>query len=181
MPTWLVTGGAGFIGSNFVRRALAHSDARVVVLDKLTYAGNLASLADVAGDRRYAFVHADIADRAAVAAAFREHAPTAVINFAAETHVDRSIDDPAAFVRTNVLGTFELLEAARPSSRRATPPRARRSASCTSRPTRCTGRWVRPARSARRPPTSPTRPTPPPRPAPTTSYAPITPPTACPR
>jgi dTDP-glucose 4,6-dehydratase len=113
METWLVTGGAGFIGCNFVRMALAKADARIVVLDKLTYAGNLASLADVADDRRFAFVHADIADRAAVTAAFREHRPSTVVNFAAETHVDRSIDDPADFVRTNVLGTFELLEASR--------------------------------------------------------------------
>jgi dTDP-glucose 4,6-dehydratase len=111
--TWLVTGGAGFIGSNFVRLALAKRDARVVVLDKLTYAGNLASLADVAGERRFTFVRADIADREAVGAIFREYRPTAVLNFAAETHVDRSIDDPGAFVRTNVQGTFELLEAAR--------------------------------------------------------------------
>jgi dTDP-glucose 4,6-dehydratase len=113
MATWLVTGGAGFIGCNFVRTALAKSDARVVVLDKLTYAGNLANLADVASDRRFAFVRADIADREAVTAIFREYRPTAVVNFAAETHVDRSIDEPSDFVRTNVVGTFELLEAAR--------------------------------------------------------------------
>ncbi|TMA33054.1 MAG: dTDP-glucose 4,6-dehydratase [Deltaproteobacteria bacterium] len=112
MPTWLVTGGAGFIGCNFVRIALAKTDARVVVLDKLTYAGNLANLADVTGDCRFAFVRADIADRDAVAAAFREYRPSAVINFAAESHVDRSIDDPSHFVRTNVVGAFELLEAA---------------------------------------------------------------------
>jgi dTDP-glucose 4,6-dehydratase len=111
--TIVVTGGAGFIGSNFVRHALAHADAGVVVLDKLTYAGNLASLADVATHPRYAFVQADIADREAVRALFRERRPSAVVNFAAETHVDRSIDDPAAFVRTNVTGAFELLEAAR--------------------------------------------------------------------
>jgi dTDP-glucose 4,6-dehydratase len=113
VSTLLVTGGAGFIGANFVRHALAHSKARVVVFDKLTYAGNLESLADVAADPRYAFVQGDIADREAVRAAFREHRPTAVVNFAAETHVDRSIDDPASFVRTNVAGAFELLEAAR--------------------------------------------------------------------
>ena len=113
METIVVTGGAGFIGSNFVRHALARTDARVVVLDKLTYAGNLESLADVASHPRYAFVQADIADREAVRALFRERRPTAVVNFAAETHVDRSIDDPGAFVRTNVTGTFELLEAAR--------------------------------------------------------------------
>ena len=113
METIVVTGGAGFIGSNFVRHALARTEASVVVLDKLTYAGNLESLADVASHPRYAFVRADIADREAVRALFRERRPSAVVNFAAETHVDRSIDDPAAFVRTNVTGTFELLEAAR--------------------------------------------------------------------
>ena len=77
MQTWLVTGGAGFIGCNFVRLALAKSDARIVVFDKLTYAGNLASLADVASDRRFVFVQGDIADRESVAAVFREHRPTA--------------------------------------------------------------------------------------------------------
>jgi dTDP-glucose 4,6-dehydratase len=111
--TILVTGGAGFIGANFVRHALARTDARVVVLDKLTYAGNLESLADVAAGPRFAFVEADIADREAVRGVFRRQRPDAVVNFAAETHVDRSIDDPASFVRTNVTGTFELLEAAR--------------------------------------------------------------------
>ena len=113
MDTIVVTGGAGFIGSNFVRHALGRTEARVVVLDKLTYAGNLESLADVSSHPRYAFVQADIADREAVRAAFREHRPSSVVNFAAETHVDRSIDDPASFVRTNVGGAFELLEAAR--------------------------------------------------------------------
>ena len=111
--TWLVTGGAGFIGCNFVRMALARTKVRVVVLDKLTYAGNPESLSDVARDPRFTFVHADIADRAAVEAAYREHRPSAVLNFAAETHVDRSIDGPAEFVHTNLVGTFELLEAAR--------------------------------------------------------------------
>ncbi len=111
--TWIVTGGAGFIGSNFVRLALARSDARIVVLDKLTYAGHLESLADVASHPRYAFERADIADAAAVDRIFRETQPCAVFNFAAETHVDRSIDGPAAFVHTNVVGTFELLEASR--------------------------------------------------------------------
>jgi len=113
VDTIVVTGGAGFIGSNFVRHALGRTEARVVVLDKLTYAGNLESLADVSSHPRYAFVQADIADREAVRAAFREHRPSSVVNFAAETHVDRSIDDPASFVRTNVAGAFELLEAAR--------------------------------------------------------------------
>ena len=124
MDTLLVTGGAGFIGSNFVRLALAaggDDPPVVVVFDKLTYAGNLASLAEVAGHPRFAFVHGDIADRAAVAAAFREHRPTAVVNFAAESHVDRSIDDASDFVRTNIVGAFELLEAARRHLKGAAP------------------------------------------------------------
>ena len=113
MRTLLVTGGAGFIGSNFVRHALARTEARVVVLDALTYAGNLESLADVASHPRYEFVRADVADREAVRAAFARARPDAVVNFAAETHVDRSIDGPGAFVRTNLVGTYELLEASR--------------------------------------------------------------------
>ncbi len=117
MDTIVVTGGAGFIGSGFVRHALAHTDARIVVLDALTYAGNLESLADVASHPRYAFVRGDIADRETVRRVLRDERPQAVVNFAAETHVDRSIDDPSAFVRTNLVGTFELLEAARLSLR----------------------------------------------------------------
>jgi dTDP-glucose 4,6-dehydratase len=113
MGAIVVTGGAGFIGANFVRHALAHSEDRVVVFDKLTYAGNPESLADVAASPRYRFVEGDIADREAVRALLRAEQPRAVVNFAAETHVDRSIDDPACFVRTNVTGAFELLEAAR--------------------------------------------------------------------
>ncbi len=113
MDTVLVTGGAGFIGSNFVRHALRHTGDRVVVLDKLTYAGSLESLAEVSGDPRYAFVRGDIADREKVAAVFREHRPSSVVNFAAESHVDRSIDSPRPFVETNIVGTFELLEASR--------------------------------------------------------------------
>jgi dTDP-glucose 4,6-dehydratase len=113
MRTLIVTGGAGFIGCNFVRHALQETQDRVVVLDKLTYAGNLESLADVRSHPRFAFVQGDIADRAAVRAAFREHRPGALVNFAAETHVDRSIDDPGDFVHTNLVGTYELLEAAR--------------------------------------------------------------------
>src|SRR5262245_5382583 len=93
--------------------ALACTQARVVVLDKLTYAGNLASLADVQSSPRFSFVRGDIADRASVEAVLRAHRPTAILNFAAETHVDRSIDGPRAFVEANIVGTFELLEAAR--------------------------------------------------------------------
>ena len=113
MDNLIVTGGAGFIGSNFVRCALGGTDDRIVVVDKLTYAGNLESLADVSNHPRYAFVEADIADQAAVRSLFQAHPPSAVVNFAAESHVDRSIDDPAAFIQTNVVGTFNLLEACR--------------------------------------------------------------------
>src|SRR4051812_17544258 len=113
METILVTGGAGFIGCNFVRLLLAETDARVVVLDKLTYAGSLESLADVLDDPRLDFVEGDIADRRAVRRLFAEKRPAAVVNFAAESHVDRSIDDASAFIQTNVMGAFEMLEAAR--------------------------------------------------------------------
>jgi len=113
MGTLLITGGAGFIGSNLVQYALAHSPDRVVVLDKLTYAGSLRNLDAPLKDPRVAFVQADIADAGAVARAFAEHRPTAVLNLAAETHVDRSIDGPRVFIDTNIVGTFVLLEAAR--------------------------------------------------------------------
>jgi dTDP-glucose 4,6-dehydratase len=102
--TWIVAGGAGFIGSNFVRAALASSDARVVVLDKLTYAGSLESLRDVEKSPRFSFVQGDIADARALRALFAAERPRYVVNFAAETHVDRSIDGPRAFVETNMLG-----------------------------------------------------------------------------
>ncbi|HEV2844331.1 MAG TPA: GDP-mannose 4,6-dehydratase, partial [Thermoanaerobaculia bacterium] len=113
METILVTGGAGFIGCNFVRLALAETDSRVVVLDKLTYAGSLENLADVLNHPRLDFVQGDIADRHDVRRLFTERRPTAVVNFAAESHVDRSIDDAGDFIRTNIAGAFELLEAAR--------------------------------------------------------------------
>jgi len=110
----LVAGGAGFIGSNFIRYILgAHGDWSVVNVDKLTYAGNLANLADMVGEARYRFHRADICDAAWIARIFAEETPEAVVNFAAETHVDRSIDDPALFLRTNILGTQVLLDAAR--------------------------------------------------------------------
>lgn len=114
MKTILVTGGAGFIGSNFVRYLLqTHGDIRVVNFDKLTYAGNLENLADVAGDPRYAFVKGDICDRGAVEAAATEHAVDTIVHFAAESHVDRSILGAAVFVTTNVVGTQVLLDVAR--------------------------------------------------------------------
>lgn len=109
----IVTGGAGFIGSNFVLDWLARSDEPVVTLDKLTYAGNLDNLASLALDARHTFVHGDITDQAAVSTLLHTHRPRALINFAAETHVDRSIADPGTFLQANVVGTFHLLEAVR--------------------------------------------------------------------
>ncbi len=106
-----ITGGAGFIGSNYVRHVLANSDDEVTVFDALTYAGNLSSLADVADDSRYSFVQGDICDREAVAAAMAGH--DMVVHFAAESHVDRSIVDPDTFVRTNCLGTNVMCDVAR--------------------------------------------------------------------
>ena len=112
MPTWLVTGGAGFIGGNFVLRAVA-SGVKVVNLDALTYAGNLDTLASVQDNPLHVFVEGDIGDRALVARLLAEHRPDAVVNFAAESHVDRSIDGPGAFIQTNVVGTLGLLESVR--------------------------------------------------------------------
>ncbi len=109
----LVTGGAGFIGANFVLDWLQSSDEPVVNLDALTYAGNLETLASLKGDARHVFVHGDICDRALLDRLFKEHQPRAVLHFAAESHVDRSIHGPGAFIKTNVEGTFTLLEAAR--------------------------------------------------------------------
>jgi len=106
-----ITGGAGFIGSNYVRHVLANSDDEVTVFDALTYAGNLSSLADVADDPRYSFVQGDICDREAVSAAMAGH--DMVVHFAAESHVDRSIVDPDTFVRTNCLGTNVMCDVAR--------------------------------------------------------------------
>ncbi|MBC7456366.1 MAG: dTDP-glucose 4,6-dehydratase [Massilia sp.] len=108
-----VTGGAGFIGSNFVLDWLAQSDEPVLNFDKLTYAGNLNNLATLLGDSRHIFVQGDVGDSAHVAALLARHQPRAIVHFAAESHVDRSIDSPGAFVTTNINGTFALLEAAR--------------------------------------------------------------------
>ncbi len=111
--TFLITGGAGFIGSAVVRELIRNSGHTVVNLDKLTYAGNLESLASVEKDPRYHFVQADICDAAAMQAVFADHQPDIVMHLAAESHVDRSIDGPAAFMETNIIGTYTLLEAAR--------------------------------------------------------------------
>ncbi len=109
----LITGGAGFIGSAVIRQLIAETDATVINADKLTYAGNLQSLSSVADNPRYCFEHVDICDAAEVARLFREHPPDAVMHLAAESHVDRSITGPAAFIATNIIGTYTLLEAAR--------------------------------------------------------------------
>jgi dTDP-glucose 4,6-dehydratase len=109
----LVTGGAGFIGANFILDWLRLNDEPVINLDKLTYAGNLESLASVANDPRHVFVHGDIGDRVLVGQLLAEHRPRAIVNFAAESHVDRSIHGPEDFIQTNVVGTFHLLEEAR--------------------------------------------------------------------
>ena len=109
----LVTGGAGFIGANFILDWLEAGDEPVLNLDKLTYAGNLGNLVALEGDARHVFVRGDIGDRAQVEALLAQHRPRAILNFAAESHVDRSIHGPAAFIETNVVGTFTLLEAVR--------------------------------------------------------------------
>jgi len=109
----IITGGAGFIGSNFVLDWLEESNEPVISLDKLTYAGNMANLASLETDTRHSFVHGDIGDTALISRLLSEHKPRAVINFAAESHVDRSIHGPEDFIQTNIVGTFHLLEAVR--------------------------------------------------------------------
>jgi dTDP-glucose 4,6-dehydratase len=122
MHTILVTGGAGFIGGCFVRQCVAARAARIVNFDKLTYAGNLDSLEPVIHDSQHVFLQADIVDRAAVDRALETHRPDAIVHFAAESHVDRSIDGPAEFVRTNVQGTFQLLDSVRQYWHTLPPP-----------------------------------------------------------
>jgi len=114
MRTVLVTGGAGFIGSNFARFSLQQCEnVNIIVIDKLTYAGNIDSLRDIRANPRFTFIHGDICDVELVEMVFAKYLPAAVVHFAAESHVDRSIDSPAEFIKTNINGTFTLLEAAR--------------------------------------------------------------------
>ncbi len=109
----LVTGGAGFIGSNFVLDSLAQSDEPILNIDKLTYAGNLKNLAALQDDSRHVFVRQDICEREQIEALLAKHRPRAIVHFAAESHVDRSIHGPGEFITTNINGTFSMLEAAR--------------------------------------------------------------------
>ena len=111
MKTILVTGGAGFIGSNFIRYMINNTDVDVINLDKLTYAGNLESLTELAGHPRYIFINGAIEDSALISKILNKYQPWSIVNFAAESHVDRSIDGPAEFIFTNIVGTFRLLEA----------------------------------------------------------------------
>lgn len=135
----VVTGGAGFIGSAVVRHLVAYSDHEVLVVDKLTYAGNLASLNSVQDNARYHFSQSDICDRSAIRKVFADFNPDAVMHLAAESHVDRSIDGPAEFINTNVIGTYVLLEAALAYWQKL-GTQGKASDSCTFRLTRCTAR-----------------------------------------
>jgi dTDP-glucose 4,6-dehydratase len=111
MQSVVITGGAGFIGSALVRMLIRETAQKVIIVDALTYAGNLDSVASVSDDPRYCLEWVDIRDAAALRGLFERHRPDAVVHLAAETHVDRSIDGPAAFIETNVVGTFSMLQA----------------------------------------------------------------------
>lgn len=113
MKTWLVTGGAGFIGSNFIRYMLQEGEIKIINLDKLTYAGNLESLNDVSNHSQYTFIQGDIGDQTIVRDLLYKYRPQAIVHFAAESHVDRSIEGPVDFIQTNIVGTFNLLESVR--------------------------------------------------------------------
>jgi len=155
MKNLLVTGGCGFIGSNFVRLCLERCpDVRLVNLDKLTYAGNLENLADIAADPRYRFVKGDIGDADLVERLFAEEAIDTVVHFAAESHVDRSIEGPAPFIQTNILGTFTLLEAARKAWLSSSPLTPHPSRFLHVSTDEVYGSLARPACSPRPPPTT---------------------------
>ena len=180
--TVIVTGGAGFIGSNFVLDWLANGDEPVVNLDALTYAGNLHNLDSLRGTPRHVFVQGDICDRALMDTLFAEHRPRAVVHFAAESHVDRSIHGPGEFMRTNVQGTFTLLEAARAhwSSLEGDAKNNFRFLHVSTDEVYGSLLAKTDAGIYRDPPpTNPTAPTPPAKPPATTWYVPTTTPTAC--
>jgi dTDP-glucose 4,6-dehydratase len=155
----VLTGGCGFIGSAVVRHMLRATDHVVVNVDKMTYAASEDALEEARHHNRHVLIRADIADAAAMRQVFATHDPDAVMHLAAESHVDRSIDGPAEFVRTNVVGTFALLDAARHTGPRLPPDRRARSASTTSRPMRCSARSATTTRrSPRTPPYDPRSP-----------------------
>ena len=175
----LVTGGAGFIGSNFVLEAV-RGGHKVVNLDALNYAGNIDNLASLEGSPAHQFVHGSILDGPLVTHLLTEHRPAAIVHLAAESHVDRSIVGPAAFVETNITGTFILLEAALKHWRSLPEPSGPHSASCTSRPTKSTARSDPTSlRSMKKRPTGRTAHTLHRRPRPITSSAHTSTPTAC--
>ena len=182
MKTYLITGCAGFIGSNFVHYMLKkYPEILLVNLDKLTYAGNLENLKDVEGDPRHVFVQGDICDKELVEGLFQKYDFDYVINFAAESHVDRSIKNPEIFVQSNVMGTVNLLQRAKEHGMMPMPRLGKRARStCRCPPMRCTAHWVRTATLWRPPPCAPTAPILPPRPAPICSLWHSTIPTACP-
>ena len=176
----LVTGGAGFIGSAVVRHIIENTSDEVRVIDCLTYAGNLESLAPVAGNKRYSFSQTDITDAKSVAEQFSDFRPDIVMHLAAESHVDRSIDGPAAFIQTNLIGTFTLLEAARQYWSALDTARSRLSASTIFRPMKSTATCTVPMIcSPKRLRTRQAARTLPPRPAATILSAPGTAPMAC--
>lgn len=181
MKTYLVTGCAGFIGSNFVHYMLEkYEDIRLVNLDKLTYAGNLENLQDIEDDARHIFVQGDICDKALVTDLIAKYDPDYVINFAAESHVDRSIKNPEIFVESNVLGTVNLLQCCKDAWYDAAAKTWKEGKNtCRFPPTRSTAHWAPRAISWRRLRCAPTARTLPPRPAPICSSRRSTTPMAC--
>lgn len=177
---YLVTGGCGFIGSCFVLRARA-AGIPVIDLDRLTYCGNPENLAPLDHDPGHVLVQGDIANRDLVAYLLRTHRPSAIVHFAAESHVDRSISDPGVFVRTNVMGPPTCCIAPWTTGRALPGRKGRPSGSCMSPPTRSSAPWGRMTRlSGRIPPTPPTAPIPPARRPATIWRGPSAIPTACP-
>ena len=176
----LITGGAGFIGSALIRHLIQHTEHEVLNLDKLTYAGNLESLASIASNSRYEFVQADIIDQATVSAVLARFEPDAIMHLAAESHVDRSIDGPSDFIQTNIVGTYSLLEATRAYWQKLAEPAKAHSVSTTSLLTRCMATCTAWTISSPRPRlTHRARPIPRARQRLTTWYAPGSAPMAC--